>query len=312
MNVEAPSIARTATASSFAVILSLAADAALVKLATFDDRSIRDFSHFRFADYGTLTIIGVIAACVAWLIVTHLVQSPRTLFFRLAIVMTLVLWIPDLWLFFRHENTKAVMTLVTMHVAIAIITYNLLVRVAPARTGDDKSNSQAVPTKSFQPPKDLALGGEPTSQGVHRSAWIVMMVGVCVEFAVGIAALLFVPYSRPNEWIPHQAEALYLVHAIGGGVLAIGAATVLAGSLGAGRIARLGALIGLIGIALGAGGGVLAVYHPLRVAGMALMFVGGTVAFFGYITPLVEQSPSGDQDVRLESDNPNGNSRTHL
>ena len=57
---------------------------------------------------------------------------------------------------------------------------------------------------------------------------------------------------------------------------------------------RAGIVIGLAGLALGAGGGVFAVYHASRFAGLALMFVGSLVAFFGYLLPLVEPDPRSE------------------
>jgi hypothetical protein len=52
------------------------------------------------------------------------------LFFRLAILVTLVLLLPDLWLLAKGQPTRAVIVLMVMHVGIALATYNLLVHVA--------------------------------------------------------------------------------------------------------------------------------------------------------------------------------------
>jgi hypothetical protein len=41
-------------------------------------------------------------------------------------------------------------------------------------------------------------------------------------------------------------------------------------------------------VVLGAVGGALCVSHPLRLLGMALMFVGVAVAFFGYLIPMID------------------------
>jgi hypothetical protein len=59
-------------------------------------------------------------------------SAPRWLFFRLAILVTLVLWLPDLYILYRGEPPGAVAVLMLMHLAIALITYNLLVHMAPA------------------------------------------------------------------------------------------------------------------------------------------------------------------------------------
>jgi len=89
--------------------------------------------HFRFTDYAKLTVIGVIIACAAWPVVTRVSSAPRWLFFRLAILVTLFLWLPDLYILYRGQSADAVAVLMVMHLAIALVTYNLLVHVAPAR-----------------------------------------------------------------------------------------------------------------------------------------------------------------------------------
>ena len=56
--------------------------------------STKGYVHFAFADYAKLTIVGVLIACAAWPVVARLSSAPRWLFFRLAIVVTLVLFCP--------------------------------------------------------------------------------------------------------------------------------------------------------------------------------------------------------------------------
>jgi hypothetical protein len=84
-------------------------------------------------DYAKLTIIGVVIACLAWPVATPLSSAPRWLFLRLAILVTAVLLLPDAWLLARGSPPKAVAVLVVMHLAIAVITYNCLVHLAPVR-----------------------------------------------------------------------------------------------------------------------------------------------------------------------------------
>ncbi len=48
--------------------------------------------------------------------------------------MTLVLLLPDVWIWHKGQPAHAVAVLVVMHFAIALITYNLLVHVAPVRS----------------------------------------------------------------------------------------------------------------------------------------------------------------------------------
>jgi Family of unknown function (DUF6069) len=126
---------RVALATVLAVALSLAADAALVAIGTRLFPATRGYVHFEFSDYAKLTVIGVVVACAAWPIVTRISSSPRWLFFRLAIAVTLVLYLPDLYIWHQGQPGHAVAVLMTMHLAIALITYNLLVHLAPVRTG---------------------------------------------------------------------------------------------------------------------------------------------------------------------------------
>jgi hypothetical protein len=128
-----PSAARVALATLVSLVGSLAVDAALVAIGKAAIPSIKGYGHFRFSDYSKLTIIGVIIACVAWPIVTRISSEPRWLFFRLAIVVTLVLLLPDLYILKQGQPAKAVAVLMCMHLAIALVTYNALVRLAPVR-----------------------------------------------------------------------------------------------------------------------------------------------------------------------------------
>jgi hypothetical protein len=81
-----------------------------------------------------VSIAGVIA-CLVWPVVTRISSAPRWLFFWLAVLVTLVLWLPDLYLLDLGQPGRAVAVLMVMHLAIALITYNSLVhitRVGPA------------------------------------------------------------------------------------------------------------------------------------------------------------------------------------
>ena len=126
-----PKAWRVVLATVLAIGLSLAADAALVAIGTHLWPATKGYSHFQFSDYAKLTIIGVIIACVAWPIVCRISSSPRWLFFRAAIAVTVVLWLPDLWIWHKGQSAHGVAVLAVMHLAIALITYNLLVHVAP-------------------------------------------------------------------------------------------------------------------------------------------------------------------------------------
>lgn len=126
-----PSTARWVATLLVANVGSLASDAILVALGTTIFPSTRGFVHFQPTDYGKLTLIGVTIACVAWPLVTRISSKPRWLFLLSAVVVTLFLWLPDLWILVHGEPVRAVGVLMLMHLAIAFITYNALVRIAP-------------------------------------------------------------------------------------------------------------------------------------------------------------------------------------
>ena len=137
-----PSRARLGLATLASLAGSLAADALLVAIGMAIFSTTKHYVHFRPSDYGKLTIIGVIIACVAWPIVTWISSAPRWLFFRLAILVTAVLLLPDLYLLSIHQPPEAVGVLMVMHLAIGFVTYNSLVRIAPSRRHEPKPRSR--------------------------------------------------------------------------------------------------------------------------------------------------------------------------
>jgi hypothetical protein len=128
-----PSGGRVVLATVASLVGSLLADALLVVIAQAVFPSTKGYSHFQFADYSKLTVIGVLIACVAWPITTRITSQPRWMFFRMAILVTLVLWLPDVYILASGQPGKAVGFLFVMHLAIALVTYNALVRIAPVR-----------------------------------------------------------------------------------------------------------------------------------------------------------------------------------
>lgn len=131
-----PSTGRVLLATTTAVVASLLCDAVLVSIGQAMAPSTKGYEHFAFTDYAKLTVIGVIVACAAWPMATRVTSAPRWLFSRLAVLVTLVLLLPDAWLLTRHQPSKAVAVLVAMHLAIAVVTYASLVILAPVRADD--------------------------------------------------------------------------------------------------------------------------------------------------------------------------------
>lgn len=293
---EPPSVGRVIVVSALSIVISVGVDAAIVKLATVMYPAIHGYSHFRLIDYGALTVLGVLAACAAWSAVVRISSSPRWLFFRLVIIVMTVLWVPDLWLIAKHEPTRAVFALMLMHLAVALVTYNLLVHFATGRF-DALENSDHGSSRAFSSTSAVPAGSTPTPDKgpiapvVGRIVWVTMVFAVTGELLVGLTEIVFVPLNRPDGWFAKQGEALSLAHALLGGALGLGAIVIFTVTLRNGRLERIAALTGLIGLALGAIGGVLTYDRTLRLWGMGLMFLGVAVAFFGYLVPLIGESP---------------------
>jgi hypothetical protein len=131
-----PSAVSVVVATVVSLVGSLAADALLVVIGQAVFPSTNGYAHFQFSDYSKLTVIGVIIACLAWPVVTRISSAPRWLFLRMAIAVTLVLWLPDVYILVGGAPARAVVVLFVMHLAIAVITYNALIRVAPTRALD--------------------------------------------------------------------------------------------------------------------------------------------------------------------------------
>jgi hypothetical protein len=122
-----PTMARAVLATVGAVAGSLAADALLVVVGQAAFPTTRGYQHFQFGDYATLTIIGVVAACIGWPLACWLSEQPRWLVSRAAVLVTIVLLLPDVAILIQGQPARAVGVLMVMHVAIAVVTYGALV-----------------------------------------------------------------------------------------------------------------------------------------------------------------------------------------
>ena len=126
-----PPMMAVVVATLVALVGSLAVDALLVKIGVAVYPKTRGYSHFRFSDYSKLTIIGVLIACAGWPIVARVSSQPKWLFLRAAVAVTLVLFLPDLAIWYLGQSAQAVFVLIWMHVAIAVVTYLSLILLAP-------------------------------------------------------------------------------------------------------------------------------------------------------------------------------------
>lgn len=129
-----PSPVLVIVATVVAVAGSLVADALLVHLGQHVYPRVRHYGHFHFSDYGKLTVIGVLVACAGWPLVARFSTAPRRVFGWLAVLVTVVLFAPDAYIYVvQKQPGEGVFVLIWMHVAIAIVTYVALVTIAPPR-----------------------------------------------------------------------------------------------------------------------------------------------------------------------------------
>ena len=274
-----PSNARWVLAAALSVALSLALDMVAVHVAKTEFPSTRHFSHFRLADYGTLTVVGALAGAAGWAAVVRLSSAPRWLFLRLAVVVTFVLWLPDVWILVQGATGEGVATLAVMHLLVVLVTYNVSVRLA-APSGLPVPEAGAAAERELAP---LHL-----SEAAVRRIWSTMGLLVALELVLGVVVIVSVPFRRSAALIPVRGTWVYAAHGAMGIVLGIGALCVLVLSTAATRMGRIGAVLGVSGVGVGLVGGVLASFQTTRLLGMVVMLVGVTVAGVGYMCPSLE------------------------
>ena len=107
-----PRASSVALATVVAVVGSLLADWVLVKIGIAIFPGQKHYQHFQFADYSQAT----------WL------------FLRMAVVVTIVLLLPDAAIWYLGQPAAGVFVLVWMHLAIAVVTYLSLIALAPVRS----------------------------------------------------------------------------------------------------------------------------------------------------------------------------------
>jgi uncharacterized membrane-anchored protein len=216
-----PSPVSLLTASVAAIAGSLAADVVLVAIGTRIFPATKGYQHFQFSDYGKLTVIGVVIACAGWPVVTRISSAPRWLFVRLAVLATLVLWVPDLYILWRGQPARAVGVLMVMHLAIAVITYNCLVRIAPVRPGQARTATVLFGQPLAAKVPEIAVlfwvikllttaGGEATSDYLALGSHL---VGAVVEVGLLVIGLAWQfsmrRYTAPAYWFLAYAIAIF-------------------------------------------------------------------------------------------------------
>lgn len=121
-----------------------------------------------------------------------------------------------------------------------------------------------------------------------------LAAGVGVELLLGIMGVASIPFSRPSGWTAPRGEAVYAVHALVGLALVPGAILLVVHTRGRGRVPRVVAWMGLVGVLLAGLGGLLTEPQSLvRFLGVTLMGIGTATAGFAYLIPfLLRRRPS--------------------
>jgi len=146
-------------------------------------------------------------------------------------------------------------------------------------TGEDATNPVVVPATD---PPTSESGVDNSTVRLART----LVVLVTAEFLVGIAAVIVIPFSRPSGWVPAKGEAVYLVHALLGVVVVVGAVALVLRLRGAARTALVVGWLGLVSLVVAGTGGLLTeAQSTVRFFGMALMLIGTAFAAFSYMIP---------------------------
>ena len=127
-----PTHRRVVAAGLAAAAVSLAADLMLATIGQAAFTVPASFGKFAFGTYALLTVLGVAGAAATWAAVARLSSRPKWLLTRLAALVTALFLIPDFLLLGTRGNPVGpVAMLMLMHLAIAVITYTALIKIAP-------------------------------------------------------------------------------------------------------------------------------------------------------------------------------------
>ena len=130
-SVAQPSLVRTGLGIVIGVLPSLAVNWLIVRTAITLFPDLATFPHYQLSDYGRLTVLGSLIACVGWPVLTRLSSSPAWIYGWVALLGTVVLWLPDLYIWaVLHEPGKAVLVLAVMHMAVVLVSCVSMVLIA--------------------------------------------------------------------------------------------------------------------------------------------------------------------------------------
>lgn len=136
-----PALWRVVLATAVAIAGSIAACALLAWLGPVLFPRTTGYEHYEFGDYAKLTTIGVVAAGIAWPLVTLVSTHASRLYLWLAVIVTVGSFVPDLWIWAKGQDPEGVFVLVLMHLAVAAVTYPAIVLIAPQPRAADAAVS---------------------------------------------------------------------------------------------------------------------------------------------------------------------------
>lgn len=146
-----PGIGRFVIALVLATALSLAACAVVAAVTTALVPSLAGYDHLRWQDWAKLTLIGIPLACLGWPVAAALWSRARAPFLVLTVLVTVVSFAPDLWILRQGQPAGGVLALIVMHIAVAVVTWPVLVLVAPQRRRTSRTSiGRAEDTTSFR------------------------------------------------------------------------------------------------------------------------------------------------------------------
>ena len=160
-------------------------------------------------------------------------------------------------------------------------------RLRRLRTRDD---DQSPALEVLDVSIDLTEDQTSIDAAAARSAKVLALF-ICSEFVLGLVTVGFIPFNRPSGWVPPRGEAIYLVHAIFGGLLVVAAIVVFLRSGACTRAVKLSGRLGFVGLLSAAAGGLLTEEGSLlRFLGMTLMLVGPMISVFAYMIPTLHMA----------------------
>lgn len=128
-----PRLLRFLAATVAAVVLSLLACAVVAAATKSLVPAVAGYEHLQVQDWAKLTVIGIVLASLGWPVAGLLWSRARRPFLLLTVLVTVVSFVPDLWILRQGQPAGGVLALAVMHVAVAVVTYPALVLIAPQR-----------------------------------------------------------------------------------------------------------------------------------------------------------------------------------